>query len=360
MRYKKGPGRQAMDDRFDLLIQQRESIEAELAKRTLAHKRRVDRIKHGARLRAQAKKGKASAQRPLDFLALGDSWFEYPLDGNTLSLNTAIVPQLVQIGSPSPLVLNYALHGQATTAVLSYENQERIVGAVLDDSQWVNGKPDAILVSMGGDDIVGDQFAIYLDYLGSGLDTARFQAALDFVAASYKICSRCGTGLRPTCRSSATATTTRSRRRRDLLRGPWLQPSLEYRGYNLAQGLGIVAKMIDGFAAMVQGLAADKSNKFFLVDTRNTLQRVSGAPWAGRTNSIPIRPGYGAGGEVSLRSARVFPEGRDLTGDAVREYERRAQRRASPRGVLVAISNRRELRGGDLSRSAVFFPEMRF
>ena len=47
--------------------------------------------------------------------------------------------------------------------------------------------------------------------------------------------------------------------------------------------------MIDGFAAMVQGLAADKSNKFVLVDTRNTLQRVSGAPmgWANELHTYP-------------------------------------------------------------------------
>ncbi len=300
-----------MDDRFDLLVQQRESIEAELAKRTLAHKRRVDRIKHGAKLRAQAKKGKASAQRPLDFLALGDSWFEYPLDGNTPSLNTAIVPQLVQIGSPSPLVLNYALHGQATTAVLSYENQERIVGVVLDDSQWVNGKPDAILVSMGGDDIVGDQFAIYLDYLGSGLDTARFQAALDFVAASYNDLFTLRDRIAPDLPifghsydyaiPNGVAT---------FCAGPWLQPSLEYCGYNLAQGLGIVAKMIDGFAAMVQGLAADKSNKFVLVDTRNTLQRVSGAPMGWANELHPYPPGFMALAEKFLSALRgYFPKG---------------------------------------------------
>jgi hypothetical protein len=45
--------------------------------------------------------------------------------------------------------------------------------------------PDAILVSAGGDDLVGDQLAIYLDYKGSGLNTARFQGVLDSVRSSY-------------------------------------------------------------------------------------------------------------------------------------------------------------------------------
>ena len=74
-----------MDDRFDLVLQQREATEAELDRRTLAHRRRVARLRSGTELRLAARGGKgkkaaAAATRPLDFLALGDSWFEYPLD----------------------------------------------------------------------------------------------------------------------------------------------------------------------------------------------------------------------------------------------------------------------------------------
>ena len=300
-----------MDDRIDLAIQQQETIDAELAKRTLAHKRRVDRIKTRQTLLARTKRSKAAARLPLDFLALGNFWFDYPLNGNTLSLNTAIVPQLVQIGSPSPLVLNYALHGQATTAALSYKNQERIVDAVLDGSQWVNGKPDAILVSMGGDDIAGDQFAIYLDYLGSGLDAARYQAALDFVAASYKDLFALRDRIAPDlpifghCYDYAIPNGVPT-----FCAGPWLQPSLEFSGYNLAEGLGIVTTMIDGFFGMAQGLAADKTNKFFLVDTRNTLQRVSGAPMGWANELHPYPSGFMALAEKFLAVLRKhFPKG---------------------------------------------------
>ncbi len=286
-----------MDDRIDLTIQQREAVEAELDRRTLAHKRRVGRIKRGAELRAQrrtkAKKPKPAPQQAaqLDFLAIGDSWFDYPLNGNDISLtNTAIAAQLTQIGHPPPLVLNYALYGQATTAVLTYENQQRIIDAASDPTQWLNGAPDAILASMGGDDLVGDQFAIYLDYEGSGLDAARFQGALDSVSASYMdlfalrdaiapgkpVIGHCydyaiPNGLAPICA------------------GPWLQPSIEFSGYDLAQGLAIVSSMIDGFTAMLQGLAAAPKNNFILVDTRKTLARVSGAQngWANELHPYP-------------------------------------------------------------------------
>jgi hypothetical protein len=78
---------------------------------------------------------------PLDFLAIGDSWFEYPLDGNGPSFdNTAIVAQsqLQSMGSPPPKILNQALHGQATTAMLSWENQENLISLLEDKDQWLN------------------------------------------------------------------------------------------------------------------------------------------------------------------------------------------------------------------------------
>jgi hypothetical protein len=278
-----------VDDRLDLDIQRREAIETELARRTLAHKRRVARLKRGGRLRARA--NKTVAQRPLDFLAIGDSWFDYPLNGNDPSFgSTAIIAQLTQLGSPPPLVLNYSLYGQATTSVLTYENQQNIIDAVTDPSQWVNDAPDGILVSMGGDDLVGDQFAIYLDYEGSGLDATRFQGALSSVRASYLDLFALRDAVLPGkpvighCYDYAIPNGVPA-----LCAGPWLQPSLDFSGYDLAEGLAIVTSMIDGFHAMASALAADATNNFVLVDTRGTLQRVSGVTdgWANELHPFP-------------------------------------------------------------------------
>ena len=114
----------------------------------------------------------------------------------------------------------------------------------MDPSQWVNDAPDGILVSMGGDDLIGDQFAIYLDYEGSGLDATPFQGARGSVRASYldlfalrdavlpgkPVIGNCydyaiPNGIAPVCA------------------GPWLQPSLDFSGYDLAEGLAIVSSM---------------------------------------------------------------------------------------------------------------------
>ena len=312
-----------MDDRLDLDIQRREAIEAELARRALAHKRRVARLKRGARLRAQT--NKAATQQPLDFLAIGDSWFDYPLNGNAPSFgSTAIIAQLTQLGSPPPLVLNYSLYGQATTSVLTYENQQNIIDAVTDPSQWVNDAPDGILVSMGGDDLVGDQFAIYLDYEGSGLDATRFQGALNSVRASYldlfalrdavlpgkpvighSYDYAIPNGVAPVCA------------------GPWLQPSLDFSGYDLAEGLAIVSSMIDGFYAMVSALAGDAGNNFVLVDTRGTLLRQSGVAngWANELHPYPA--GFTALAQKFLTALQGLP--------SASVSARSSRRRSSPR-----------------------------
>ena len=299
-----------MDDRANLAEQQREAIQAENEKRTAAHKRRVERLRLGRRLRAKAHKAAGAGQ--LDVLAIGNSWFDYPLSGNDPSFsNTAIAAQLTQMGNPPPLVLNYAYFGQATTAVLTYENQQQIIDSVSDSSQWLNGAPDAILASMGGDDLVGDQFVIYLDYQGGGLDMTRFQGALDSVRASYldlfalrdavlpgkTVFGHCydyaiPNGVAPICA------------------GPWLLPSLEFSGYDASEGLAIVSTMIDGFAAMLSDLAAAPANRFVLIDTRNTLARVTGAAdgWANELH--PYATGFQLLAQKWLAALRAhFPAG---------------------------------------------------
>ena len=81
----------------------------------------------------------------------------------------------------------------------------------MDPSQWVNDAPDGILVSMGGDDLIGDQFAIYLDYEGSGLDATPFQGARGSVRASYLDLFALRDAVLPGSPSSEIATTRRSR-----------------------------------------------------------------------------------------------------------------------------------------------------
>jgi hypothetical protein len=301
-----------VDDRAKIYVQLQNAIEAEITERTKEHRRRVVAIKRG--IEHKRALNLALPKVPLDFLAIGDSWFDYPLNGNDISFyNTAIVEQLRHLGNPPPKILNYALHGQATTAMLSYKNQQRMIDVLSDSTQWINGSADGILVSAGGDDIVGDQFAIYLDYKGAGLNVARFQGALDAVRASYMdlfafrdifapgklIFGHCydyaipdGIGV--------------------CFIGPWLEPSLHFAGYDYAAGLDIVTRMIDMFHGMLYPLAGvgPGTNNFVLVETRTTIVRDTSIPngWANEIHPYPT--GFKALAQKFLTALRgAFPPG---------------------------------------------------
>lgn len=306
-------------NRFELEKQLRDARNAEIDARIQAHMARVQRIRAGVSRRSVG--APAPRQLPLDFLAIGDSWFEYPLtdDGLLTGFNQEIVgetgTQLQSIGNPPPTILSYALHGQSTTQMLSYENQEKILSALTDPAttQWNNGTTaDAILISAGGDGIVGDQFAIFLDYHGSGLDMARFQGILAAIQAAYMdlfalrdiaagqlkidpkqipIFGHCYDYAMPNGRPAGWPMP---------LAGPWLQPSLDFSGYNPTQGLTIVQNAIDSFQKLLADLAADKitlpgrtTNNFILVDTIGTLVRNTTRPngWANEIH--PYTEGFG-------------------------------------------------------------------
>jgi hypothetical protein len=308
-----------MDKRTQLYLDLQEASKAQIAENITAHKLQSIRIRSATARRQDLKTIRPQTPLPkiaLDFLAIGDSWFEYPLDGNGLSFgNTAIAAQaqLGSMGNPPPQILNMALHGQATTAMLSYKNQEDMMAVLQDPQHWLNqatGLPDAILVSAGGDDLVGDQFAIYLDYKGSGLNSTRLQGVLDSIQASYldlfafrdifakgvPIVGHCydyavPNGVHPICVPSG-----------------WLQPSIAFAGYDYNEGLNIVSQMIDKFHALLTSLAANPANNFSFVDTRHTLTRDTSEPlgWANEIHPFPT--GFHALASKFLTALRAMPQ----------------------------------------------------
>src|SRR5262249_54665234 len=173
-----------MDDQTIFVqAQAQQRIEEDIRKRIEVHKSNVSRLAT-SRLAAQ-KLGAAVQNRPLVMLAQGDSWFDYPLTGNGLPLvDTDVIAQLRRIGAAPPTILNLAHYGEAAVVELSLPKQERIISALSDPSNWLDGKPDAILFSAGGNDIAGDQFCIFLDFndgRAAGLNADRFGKALSMV-----------------------------------------------------------------------------------------------------------------------------------------------------------------------------------
>jgi hypothetical protein len=301
-----------MDEILRLQAQQREAIEAEIASRVAEHRLSVSRISRGI-LRRKAN-GLAPRLPPLDFLAIGDSWFDYPLnDYGGLWSNQAIVAasQLQSMGSHPPKILSFAVHGQPMTAIMSWQNQDRMISALTDGSQWLNGKTaDAILLSGGGDDIAGDQFAIYVDYHGKGLNQARFQGVLDSVEASYKdlFALRDDVALGVTIFGHCYDYAIPNGVHPGIFGGPWLQPPLQFAGYDYGEGLAIVKAAIDGFYKLLTNLANDPKNNFILVKTIGTLTRDASHPLGWANELHPYTLGFTALAQKFLASLQhKFP-----------------------------------------------------
>lgn len=266
----------------------RRSIDDDIAERTKEHQAKVAALQSGRA--ALSASGAPAAAEPLIMLAHGDSWFDYPLDGNDISLHsTDIIAQLSQMGDVKPLILNVSHFGDATTTELALPKQQRLMAALSDPKNWgASGKPDAILFSGGGDDMAGDQFCIYLDENvpgSNGLDASRFEGVLGSILASYRdlfvFRDRHASGVpifghtydfpipngvHPVCS------------------GPWLQPSLSFAGWTeLSDGVRILHDTLQTFANVLSRLATPE-NGFSLVDTQGTL---AATDWANELHPTP-------------------------------------------------------------------------
>jgi hypothetical protein len=282
-------GRKLMRESVELRRQLRDSINAEIAQRVSAHQAKMARLMTGRANVLAA--GAPVPTPPLALLAVGDSWFDYPLDGNDISFeNTDIIAQLQAMGTINPAILNLSHHGDATTDEMSLPKQQRMIDALQDPANWLDaGKPDAILFSGGGNDVAGDQFCIFLDFAApgaNGLDAARFNKAIGMVEASYldlflfrdryapgvPIFAHTydfpiPNGVHPICA------------------GPWLKPSLDYTGWtDLTQGASIVRQALLDFKALLLRLTANPANNFILIDTQGSL---AAADWANELHPFP-------------------------------------------------------------------------
>lgn len=275
-------------DQTDFVQEQtRQRVEDDIRKRIQVHQANIARLT-ASRLSAQTLDARVQ-NRPLIMLAQGDSWFDYPLTGNGLPLvDTDVIAQLRRIGAAPPTILNLAHYGEAAVSELSLPKQERIISALSDPSNWLDGKPDAILFSAGGNDIAGDQFCIFLDFndgRAAGLNADRFSKALAMVEACYldlfalrdriapgvPIFGHCydfaiPNGSHPVCA------------------GPWLKPSLDFCNWTVAQGTTIVHQALGALRQMLKQLDSVAANNFHLVDTQGTL---APGEWANELHPVP-------------------------------------------------------------------------
>ncbi len=276
-----------MDDQVALRARLDQAIAEDLEQRVSLHQANIARLQAG---RAGARTFAAAVvNRPLVLLAQGDSWFDYPLDGNLPAPGgTDVIAHLRTMGDMPPTILNLAVHGSTAVSEMSLPRQARMIRELLDPANWLDGRPDAILVSAGGNDIAGDEFCIVLDFndgKAAGLNQDRLAGTLAGVRSCYldlfavrdrivpgvPIFGHCydfpiPNGSHPICA------------------GPWLKPSLDFCNWPVADGTRIVREALAAFRTLLQGLAADPKNGFHLVDTQGTL---NASDWANELHPKP-------------------------------------------------------------------------
>lgn len=261
-----------------------------------------------ARAERAQRSGRALVADPLRLLAIGDSWFDYPLlDNGPTFQHTDIIQQLQDVGTPKPIIVPAKHWGYTSVVELSLPMHKRIKTALQTKDKWGRrGKPDAILISAGGNDIAGDAFCIFISNPPNPpLDDARFKKAMGMIEASYEelfelrnlyaknvpIYGHCydfaiPNNVHPACI------------------GPWLHPAFEFSGQtDMTANTKAVADALKLFRELLGRLANKKANRFTLLETQGTLKI---SEWANELH--PKRGGFKKIMEIfRARLAADFP-----------------------------------------------------
>jgi hypothetical protein len=225
----------------------------------------------------------AAAPKP-HVLAEGDSWFEYPIPGSGFG----VIYQLHQItGVP---ILNMAHHGDEVRYMLGVKQRREIEQRLADPLRF-----DALLFSGGGNDLIGDPFVMWLrDYdpnlpAEGHLIAERVNDALGLVEAGYRELIA--------IRDRVSRSTKIFVHGYDYPRpsnkgvcgvGPWLKPSLDYRGIVVPDAQARIAKaLLVGFREVLRRLEAGTPD-FHYVETQGLLDPAH--DWANEIH--PTKDGF--------------------------------------------------------------------
>lgn len=258
----------------------RQQISQERLQRIARHKQAI--AAHKLKLAAAP-----GAPSPLNLFADGDSWFDYPLP--VLSPND-VITSIGNHGAPQPLILNLAHYGDEARDDLGVQQRQRIIDNLTDPE---NGAFDAILFSGGGNDTVGNQFCLWIeDYApgmtpSQGINVPRLNSVLGVVRSAYEDLISIRDQYAPQCPvfiHGYDFAIPNNVGVCDNTIGPWLHPSLDYRGWkDLTAATQVVKEFLLQFRSMLVQITA-AHNKVVHVETQGTL---SPNDWANELHPTP-------------------------------------------------------------------------
>lgn len=215
----------------------------------------------------------AEAFAPLQVLAEGDSWFDYPP-----LARGGLIPRLAdRLGVP---ILNLAKAGDEVRYMLGVEQRERLARELRNGCEA--GRPwDVLLFSGGGNDVVDEPLALWLRDFVPGVPARdhvhakRYAAALALVRAGYEDLIGLRDRLSPDTVLVFHAYDFAIPDGRGVcggLMGPWLRPAFRLRGFPLdppTEAAAAVRVMLEEFASMLEGLA--RRRKVVVINGQGTL-----------------------------------------------------------------------------------------
>jgi len=194
---------------------------------------------------------------PLQVLAEGDSWFDYPVP----FFGGGIIPRLEgRLGVP---ILSLAKAGDEVRYMLGVKERE-LIAEHLEAGCPAGGSWDVLLFSGGGNDIVDNPMALWIREwdparpAGEHIHQPRFDAALALVRAGYEDLIAVRDALSPETHLVFQGYDFAIPDGRGICHlGPWLKPTFDLRRFpSQAAAFAVVKQMLQQFAAILTALAA--------------------------------------------------------------------------------------------------------
>jgi len=213
---------------------------------------------------------KSTGFQPLQIFAEGDSWFDYPVP----FFGGGIIPRMEELlGVP---ILNLAKAGDEVRYMLGVEERKLLIKHLTQGCP-AGGPWDALLFSGGGNDIVDNPMALWVNDWNptippqAHINQPRFSAALTLVKAGYEDLIALRDGLSPGTHLFFHSYDFAIPDGRGIcFLGPWLKPTFDLRKFpNRAVAQAVVTAMLQQFAAMLTDLATHPGVTF--VNTQGTL-----------------------------------------------------------------------------------------
>ena len=209
---------------------------------------------------------------PLQIVAEGDSWFDYPVP----FFGGGIIKRLEnRLGVP---ILNLAEAGDEVRFMLGVKQRRRLI-ETLQGGCPVGESWEVLLFSGGGNDIVDNPMALWLrDWVAGALPVnqingPRYNAALQLIRAGYEDLISLRDSLSPTTHLIFHAYDFAIPDGRGVCHlGPWMKPAFDLHGYpDINSRFIVVKEMLEQFALMLSNLQAMYSKKVTFINGQGTL-----------------------------------------------------------------------------------------